>query len=221
MTCRAWENLLQEQLDGADEGRLEQHFQNCPECAIEQLSVRRLLDGMTLLAPELPPASLTERIVRRLWTESRQQRRLQLRRRFTAVGIFAVAAALLLAVGLRLLQPTSGIQPISPPSESIAIAPVTPAPGFRDSVAEASNAVASLTSRAASETMDQTASLFPLLPAPTLEPFSAEPPPIEPLREASASVSAGFAPVADSARRAVDLFLRDLPMGHTESPATK
>jgi hypothetical protein len=145
---------------------------------------------------------------------------MQLRRRYTSLGVLAAAAAVLVAVGFRFLQPVNEKAEPSDPGRFIAKAPEKTAPGFRDSVAEASNAVASLTSRTASETMDQTASLLPLLPSPTLEPISTGPASIEPLREASAGVSAGLSPVTDSARRAVGLFLRDLPMGRTESPAS-
>jgi hypothetical protein len=99
--------------------------------------------------------------------------------------------------------------------------PEEPAP-LRGSVAEAGTAMAALTSRTASETVDQTRSLLPLLPTSTVEVLSAGPaplePPLEPLREASAGVSAGLAPVAESARRAVGLFFRDLPMGRTGAP---
>jgi hypothetical protein len=88
-------------------------------------------------------------------------------------------------------------------------------------MAEAGTAVVSLTSRTASETVDRTSVLFPLIQQTALE--SLDPmttpldPPLEPFREATAGVSAGLAPVADSARRAVGLFLRDLPVGR---PAT-
>jgi hypothetical protein len=217
MSCRAWEELLQELLDGTGAGRLEQHLNSCPSCAAEQPALRRFLEGVALLSTTTPPAGLDERIAGCLMGDYRQQRRLRLRRRIASAGMLA-AAALLVAVGMHFWQPATVTQVSVAPDSSVAKTTEPPAALFRDSVAQASNAVASLTSRTASETMDQTASLLPLLPAPTLEPISAGPAPIEPLREASAGVSSGLEPVADSARRAVGLFLRDLPMGRTESP---
>jgi hypothetical protein len=84
-------------------------------------------------------------------------------------------------------------------------------------MAEAGTAMAALTTRTASETVDQTRSLLPLLPTSTVEVLSE--PPLEPLREASEGVSAGLAPVAEHARRAVGVFFRDLPMGRGEPAA--
>ncbi|MBY0229183.1 MAG: hypothetical protein K2W96_07900, partial [Gemmataceae bacterium] len=53
-----------------------------------------------------------------------------------------------------------------------------------------------------------------LPPMGTLEPGPLpEPPSLGPLADAAGDVQAGLAPVADSARRAVNLFFRDLPMG--------
>jgi hypothetical protein len=43
-------------------------------------------------------------------------------------------------------------------------------------------------------------------------------PSAEPYREAGAELSAGLDPVANSARRAVGLFLRDLPGGAKPAP---
>jgi hypothetical protein len=87
---------------------------------------------------------------------------------------------------------------------------------LRDSVAEAGSAVASLTSRTAGATLGETAALLPLVAGPALPPLGEEvepmvEPPTRPFRAAGAGVSAGLEPVADSARRALGLFLRDLP----------
>jgi hypothetical protein len=227
MTCRAWQNLLQQHLDGGDAGALERHLHACPDCAAEQPAIRRFLAALPLLATPEPPAGLAERIVARACGEARQ-RRLRLRRQLLPLAGL-VAAALLLALGLRVWLPVTatpkGIDskvaavPGSPHEKPQDTAPL------RHSVAEASTAVAALTSRTASQTVDNTRSLLPLLPTSTVEVLSSVPaplePPLEPLREASDGVSAGFAPVADSARRAVGLFFRDLPLGRTERPAPR
>jgi hypothetical protein len=228
MSCHAWQHLLQQHLDGACVGEMEHHLQSCPDCAAEQPAVRRLLDGIALLAPASPPIGLADRIAEQLSLEARRQRRLRQRRLLASLGTLATAAALLIAVGIYWWRP--GAEDNRKPDaharahkpDAQARGPFTSPPSrtgeggarpLRDSLAQAGTAVASLTSRAASETVDQTSSLLPLLPAPSLEPIAPEPAPMEPLREASAEVSAGLAPVADSARRAVGLFLRDLPVG--------
>jgi hypothetical protein len=52
------------------------------------------------------------------------------------------------------------------------------------------------------------------VPSPALPnvDLTAMEPPTRPLREAGEGVSEGLEPVTTSARRAVDLFLRELPM---------
>jgi hypothetical protein len=227
MSCHAWQHLFQQHLDGDCAGELERHLHSCPDCAAEQPVLRRFLDGVSMLAPVSGPVGLADQITEQLVKEARRQRRQRQRRLVGAFGMLAAAAVLLVAVGIRSwwghepdaqardnkpdAQAREGEKPLPPnPSPRSKEEGAKP---LRDSLAQAGTAVASLTSRAASETVDQTTSLLPMLPTPTLDPMPAEPASMEPLREASASVSAGLAPVADSARRAVGLFLRDLPMG--------
>jgi hypothetical protein len=223
MICRAWQQLLQQHLDGDEGADLEQHLQACPHCAAERPALRRLLDGLALLAPAVPPGGLAERITSRLCAEAGQQRRRQRQRRLIPVWALAAAALVLVALGIRMRWPAAALPQTNDPGASAVVKtpdrPPAPAPLLRDSMAQAGTALASLTRRTANETVDQTASLLPLLPAPAVEPFSPGPAletPLEPLREASAGVSDGLAPVADHARRAVSLFFRDLPMGRTE-----
>jgi hypothetical protein len=224
MTCRACQQLLQRFLDGAADADLERHLASCPHCAAEQPALRKLLDGVALLRPPNPPAGLADLLTVRLCLEARRRKRLLLRRRLTALAGLA-AALVLVALGVRTWRPAE-IDPTpkgGSPSVKAPEGDKNSAPALRDSVAEAGVAVASLTTRTADATVGQTASLLPLLPAPTVEALASAPAiegPIEPLREASAGVSAGLAPVADSARRAVSLFIRDLPMGRTDRPST-
>jgi hypothetical protein len=147
----------------------------------------------------------------------RDARRRTLLRR-GAFAAAALAASLLLVVGLRLSQRPDS--PTAPGPDVVARpAPVPPPtapapPALRDTVAEAGEAVASLTTRTADEAVDQTRLLLPIVKGPSLADLVVVPPsdaPARPLREAGEGVSAGLGPVASSARRAVDLFLRDLP----------
>jgi hypothetical protein len=196
---------------------IDRHLHECPRCATLFAAAHRLREGLRLLVPPAPPAGLADRLTARLCAEAGRHRR----RRWTAgsLGALAAAAAVLLALGLA-LQGT----PREPGAQTLASvatdkgAPDRPA--VRESMAEAGSAVAALTGRTADATLSQTAGLLPpLLEAwaqtPLASPDTVEPPPLEaparPFREAGAGLSAGLEPVADSARRAVDLFLRDLP----------
>ncbi len=224
MSCHAWQQLLQQHLDGRGD-ELEHHLHSCPECAGEGPAVQRLLDGIALLAHVSSPAGLADQITEQLVFEARRQRQRSRRRLLASLGTLAAAAAVLIAVSIPSWRAERGTPQDSRTGPEVVKReePLPPSPPprsgeegerpLRDSLAQAGTAVASLTSRAASETMDQTSSLLPLLPAPSLDPIAPEPAPMGPLREASAEVSAGLAPVADSARRAVGLFLRDLPVG--------
>jgi hypothetical protein len=215
MSCRAWQDLLQQHLDGAGEpGGLDRHLLDCAGCQARQAELRRFLHALTLLRPPPPPADLAARLTAELCREFRIHRARSWRRRLGALAGLVAAAALLLAFGLWWF-------PGKPPetnqgTTNAAVSPDPPAP-LRDPMAQASQAVASLTSRTASDTVGRTATLLPLMSTPGIDTLpTAAPdvePKLEPLREAADGVSAGLAPMADSARRAVNLFFRDLPMG--------
>jgi hypothetical protein len=92
--------------------------------------------------------------------------------------------------------------------------PSVPSVNLRDSVAQAGSAMASLTSRTADETMAKTKALLPAVVDPSFSTLDSQPltgTPARSLRDTGESVTAGLEPVADSARRAVSLFFRELP----------
>jgi hypothetical protein len=227
MSCRAWEELLQQHLDGEGQpDSLDQHLDHCADCSAHRPGIHRLRAGLELLRPALPPANLEERITARLLTETAPRPLALWKRRFPPLAGLAAAAALLLAVGLWVWQSSGlpnhpehaggpAVRP-EPPKEP----PALPAEPLGDSLGQARSAVVALTSRTASETVDRTSTLLPLVRQSSLEPLApmSTPlePPLEPFREATSGVSAGLAPLADSALRAVGLFLRDLPGGSTQ-----
>ena len=181
----------------------------CPACAEWGAAARRLDRGLRLLAPPTPPAFLTSRIVAQVAAERRRRRM----RRFLAAGAAAAAATLLLGVWIRLHRENPVPAP-SPEPPALVQAPEPPRATLRDSVTEAGSAVAALTTRTADETVANTKSLLPVVTDPTPGKIDLGPPPEPParsLRETGEGVTAGLAPVADSARRAVGLFLRELP----------
>ena len=74
--------------------------------------------------------------------------------------------------------------------------------------------MAALTTRTADETVAKTKGLLPVVTDPIPDKIDPETPtdrPARSLSETGEGVTAGLAPVADSARRAVGLFLRELP----------
>ena len=215
MNCSDCLDLLQARLDGAAPlaiAEVEEHLATCPACRAQDAAARRLEAGLRLLTPPAPPAGLTERVVAGVLAERR--RRLRLAR----WGRAAVAAAAAVLVVVLVSENRPRLPLPSAPDEPIAAVPTPPevpeTVSLRDSVAEAGSAVASLTRRTADETVGQGRLLLPvvaraapedLVPVPPMEP------PVGPLREAGQGLSSGLEPVTSSARRAFDLFLREVP----------
>ena len=219
MNCQECLDRLQLYLDGALlDGEADEHAKHCSECAARVGAARRLVDGLRLLkAPVLGPDLAAAIVVASLRD---MRRRRQMRR--TLVGL-AVAASVLAAIAVgysgnavprRINSDQFGGTTKAPAGrQPAALARTEGTLPLRDTVAEASEAVASLTSRTADRAVDETRFLLPIVPAPSLSSLDLPDPavPAKPLREASERVSAGLEPVASSARRAVNLFLRELP----------
>jgi hypothetical protein len=181
----------------------------CPVCAEWGVAAGRLDHGLRLLAASAAPASLADRIVARI----RARRRRRVRILFAAGGV-AAAAMVLLAVwfSFPVRQPTK--PEVNPPFavKTPELEPVAPSVNLRNSVAQAGSAMASLTSRTADETVAKTRALLPAVVDPSVGKLDL--PTVAParsFRETGESVTAGLEPVADSARRAVSLFFRELP----------
>ncbi|HEY7158597.1 MAG TPA: hypothetical protein VH575_31930 [Gemmataceae bacterium] len=222
MNCLASHDLLQQDLDGTPIESPEwlEHLRGCPDCRALAAAARRLHKGLGLLVTPLPPPDLAARIAERVLLDRRRARR-RARRRW-AVSL-ALAAGLFVALALRLDWRGRSAGHESDQSESIVknetpAPPAAEAPTLRESAAELGGAVASLTSQTADETMEQTSWLVPKVTGPVLPKvdLASIEPPTRPLREVGEGVSAGLEPVTNSARRAVDLFLRELPPMETE-----
>jgi predicted anti-sigma-YlaC factor YlaD len=209
MNCRDFHDLVQERLDGGDfdaPPAFDEHLRACPACAALNGAAVRLSEGLRLLAPPAPPPDLAARIVARLTRKGRLRRP---RGRRVAVPL-ALAACLLVAIAARLYWPRSPT-PADKPGSGPVVEQKKPAPpdpvDLRASVDEAKQAVVALTARTADEAVDRARRLLPPAPATPAPP----PAPAQALREAGEGVSDGLEPVTNSARRAVDLFLRELP----------
>ena len=92
MNCRAWEDLLQQHLDG-DPVALDRHLHDCPECSARGGELRKLASAFAVLRPPQPPAGLAERVTARLCAEVRARRARTWRRLLPLAGLAAAAAA--------------------------------------------------------------------------------------------------------------------------------
>lgn len=221
MNCRVAHELLQQSLDGTPIESPEwlTHLRHCADCRALASAGRRLQDGLRLLPAPLPPPGLSERIVTRVLSERRRAKR-RMRQRW-AVSL-TLAAGLLVALTLRLIPLFSTLH-TSTPDETTGQLTVQNSPPLlmekseptlRESAAQLGEVFAELSNETAKETVGQTRRLVSNVPSPELPKIdlTAMEPPTHPLREAGEGLSEGLEAVTTSARRAVDLFLRELPM---------
>jgi anti-sigma factor RsiW len=211
MNCLQCQQLLQDRLDGlppSDAAGMNRHLAACARCRGEQAAARRLEEGLRLLTPPAPRPGLSGQIVAAVRRDQVRRRR---RQRFVRAGL-AVAAVLLLV--LTMADHRRVPVPVPPrPEQPVAHQPQ--GPSLRESVAEASTAVVDLAGRTADQTVGQSRLLLPVVMASPLEtpadPLAPMETPMRSLREAGQGVSSGLEPVADSARRAFDMVLREIP----------
>lgn len=217
MNCRLAQELLQQSLDGVSIESPEwlAHLRECSDCRALVSAGRRLQDGLRLLTAPVPPPGLAERITERVLRDRRRARQ-RIRRRW-AVSL-ALAAGLLVALSLRLdwngtrrreLLPDSTLA-----SRPQALTNSAQTPTLRQSAAELGEVFAELSNETAQEAVGQTRRWVANVPSPELLriDLAAMGPSNHSLREAGEGVSEGLEAVTTSARRAVDLFWRELPV---------
>lgn len=184
---------------------VERHLAGCQSCRELFVSAELLTEGLRRLPKPAPPDDLAERIVKQV---TRLQRRTRTAR--WALWSGSIAAGLLIAT---MYFPWFK----SPPQLS---EQSQPASTLQQHLAQAGEAVVSLTWRAADEAVGPTRVLLPEvslpLPSRPVTNLGKLEQPMQSLREAGQGVTAGLEPVTNSARRAVSLFLRDLPVGGAE-----
>ncbi len=228
MKCPEFQEQWQRRLDGqpaAEAAELERHLASCAPCRRLDAAARRLEFGLRVLPPADLPRDLTERIVTAVLRERRQR---ILRGRRILVAASLAAALLLAATGYAWLHLRAGSPPgppapvpvakLPPPPVERTPAGQPPVASLQDSVQEAGSAVVSLTRRTAGETVDQTRMLLPervpttgLVNGGVLPRDLVAGQPAQSLQETRQGVSSGIEPMTTSARRAVDLFLNELP----------
>jgi hypothetical protein len=204
MTCPDCQQLLQRRLDGETvaEAELAAHLALCGECRAWQAAAQQLQAGVRLLPRPVPPPNLAGSVVRLVLAERRVARR----RRYVLGAVAALAAGVLLAVTVSYWLPSREEGRPLPQQNIVEKKPEEPPPKNAVSLRESMADVAQLTFKRADETVRT------LLPGaavnePGTAPTSS---PVDSLREAGSSVSAGLEPVAESARRAWNLLLREL-----------
>jgi hypothetical protein len=183
--CGQFDTRLQRILDGetsVDALTTDPHLPTCSACADSALAARLLLT--TLAAPAMVPvpAGFASRVLDRLQSErvNRQQRLRTIR-----IAIVSLAAAVLLAVGASSPWST-GPTPISVAVAS-RLAPAESLTRVDESLAPAQQLFASVSTA----------------PAPMATPHT-------PIVGTSTLPTTAFAPVTNTTKRAIDLFVRDL-----------
>jgi hypothetical protein len=217
MNCAEFQELLQQRLDGeriADSDEMNRHRTACCSCRELETLASRLMGAFGARSVPMPSEKLSDQIVSLVMAEMDSQ---QARRRWTrrALAVSSFAAGLLLAAFLAYSWwrpdrsrdfPNANL--VTKKDEPPASAPNQPRLNFQ----EAGSTLVALVNRTADETVGQGRVLLPEVPAPRLTVADNWQPALSPhaIRDAQDGVAVGFEPVTDSARRAVNLFLREL-----------
>ena len=215
MTCLECMELLQQMLD---EGGVTTpppvaaHLQACPDCRDRYAAAAKLARALNREPCIAVSPLFTARITSAVLADGRRRQR----RRWLGYVGSAVAAGLLIAVGLRSLPhepPDSAPAPVAE-KDADASEPVR----LRDSLAQARSAMASMTSRTADETVGPARHLLASITKPDWRKLPPMDQPARSLQEVGQGVSAGFEPVTTSAHRAFDMLIHNLTTTRTSGP---
>jgi hypothetical protein len=216
--CAAFDRLVNRVLDGDVSPtalNADPHPVICRACRQTRAATFLLIDGLNRLTESVPSAGFVDGVTR---TAVRDYRRRTAVRWTVRTGVGALAAAVLIGW---LVLPTSDSSPTAnKDSQKDVPVPILPdaktyarqdppAETIRGRISEAGSAVVSLTRKATDDTLTPARNLF-ATPAPRVNPKQ---PAIElpdPLAEMPQAARAGLEPLADTAKRAVNLFLRDV-----------
>lgn len=199
MTCERCDQWLEELFAGAEpDAVLIEHLVACRACRTLYESAVALRKGLAEMLPPQPAPELTDRIVTSVLFD---RRRRQARRRI-------VARAAALAAGILVVLFASEQRPGPEHKEEPAV--IAQGPSLRKTLTEASSAVVESARRQVNEALSSTLWLVPPVEGLPVDDEWQFEPALRPLQEASQGVAAGLDPVADKARRAFALFVRDL-----------
>jgi hypothetical protein len=228
MNCPDSEALIQRRLDGevlANSADLERHLAECAECRERALAATQMFEIFlpVLRRPVPPPADWTAATVASLLDDHGRRRRHFYRR--TALAAAAGVLLAVLAGGYVFQQSRSSVPEQVIQAHNPDVPPESKdkggEPTLAQSVADAETAVKSLSNRIAEQTVEQMRTLVSVSapsdvgPMPTLPTVATIEQPLDPatrsLQETGRGVSTGIQTVANSARRAFDFLLRELP----------
>jgi hypothetical protein len=216
--CDKFQESIQRFLDGdanAFDAAGEAHRSVCASCQTDYLAAHRLALGISLQMKPVVPADFTGRLVTAVLSDQVRPSNRGMTSRWLEVLAIAACLLLVIALGMHFMGRDDQVQ--SPPSApEVATVPQANPVDLEHSFAEASSAVASLSRRTADETIEParrliaTAAETPVLKTEPVAGFVR--PPGETLAPIRQGAAIGFEPMANSARRAVSLFMRDLPL---------
>jgi hypothetical protein len=221
MNCAEFQEVLQSRLNGESSpatAEVERHLKLCPDCRELEVGASRLLEGLRAAAVPPLPEGQRDRIVSLALAQMESQRLARQRWGRLTIGASTVAAGLLLAVFLGFFR--SGARQGHGKSDSIKLVKKDEksAPALSQSalnIQDAGDALVALVNRTAGETVGQGRVLLPQsVSTPNISVAEAWQPDLEPsaqvLRETQEGVTDSLEPVTSSARRAVNLFLREV-----------
>jgi hypothetical protein len=227
MTCREFERLWQETLDGpagfdgARDRCLAAHAARCVGCLEAGRRYETLRQALLAWSPAAPPAGFADRVLAA--GAGRTLRRVNRLPRVESWVGYAAAAVLVIAAGLAL---GARHAPPAPPARSHAPVSTRPRP-LTDALAEATSATLDL-ARAASAPAARTGQRVLLTATPADLPTASaadlvpEPDPASgAFQEVGHRVNAGVRPLSGSARSAFGFLLRPARPGDRNPPAAR
>lgn len=196
--CDRFASLVQAVLDGErPASALESgHAARCEVCEDLAASARMLLAHLEPLSSITVPAGFAERVVPVVVAERKRERDF---RRGVVAAVASLAAAVLVMVYGVPRDPGPAVANREP-SVPVSVKP----PPVEHSIREAGLAFANLTKRAATESIAPARNLLEKIQWDE-EPAAAPPTPKD-----AASPAETVAPITNTARRAIDLFIRDV-----------
>jgi len=209
MNCLECHDWLRRRLDGESLPalpELDQHRAGCPACRQQHRAALALLEGLRGLARPAANADLGQRIVARVLADRRARQEKWRRRVWTTAALAACLMLMALAGYLWFPDKAKDHLAVNPPNRE------PPAgPSLGESVEQARLAFSSLTERLTDKSKEQARLLLSAAKLPDPIPLPEQALNAQPLRHTGQGVSEGIQTVAQSARRAVDYFFRELP----------
>lgn len=201
-----WQRKLDD-VASTENDTLQSHRATCPSCREFEETARRFEAALKLQQPEILPIDFAERVLTRYRAEPARP---WLARHAGIVGGFVLAASVLiavLAVNIPRNEPLdSGSLAMRSTLPPVVLAPDRPS-SLSDSLNEAGSAFASLTQKATEEAFDWQ---FPALSLPMNVPLDRLEPAVASIQTMGQGAALGMTPFANTARRAADLFLREI-----------